>query len=100
MQSVRRTDVDEMTVLAGVLGVTPADLLAEPGASAVQHPDHPAIQAAMTLAGHIKQLLGSAGDPEEAETLSGYVNRALRRLQVEAEELLAETPGPDIRKQE
>ena len=47
------------------------------------------IRAAQDLAMRIGQLL-AADDPAEGEALSRYVDRALRRVQIEVEELLAE----------
>jgi transcriptional regulator with XRE-family HTH domain len=85
----RRVDVDEFLALAEVLGTTPGELLAPPDAARSAPPiDHPAIQAAGTLAARIGQLLATSG---EAEALSASVDRGLRRVQIEVEELLAET---------
>jgi hypothetical protein len=89
MQFTRRTDVDEMAVLAEVLGVTPADLLADPGTVKPDR-DRAAVRAARDLTARIEQLLAAPGDPEAAEALSGYVDRALRRVTVEVEEVLVE----------
>ena len=41
------------------------------------------------LVTRIEQMLASSGDRETAGMLSGYVDRALRRVQIEVEELLA-----------
>jgi hypothetical protein len=97
LQAGRRTDVDELLAFADVLGTTPTALLAPPG-TAVPDRDHPAVRAVVSLAGHIGQLLATPGDPADREDGAGYVDRALRRVQVEVEELLAEaattaTPG-------
>jgi transcriptional regulator with XRE-family HTH domain len=86
----RRVDVDELVALAEVLGVTPGELLAPPGAGKPGI-DHAAVRAAQDLAERIGQLLAADGDPGAAEALSGYVDRASRRLAIEVEELLAET---------
>jgi hypothetical protein len=50
-----------------------------------------ALREARNLTARIEQLLAASGDPETAEALSGYVDRALRRVQIEVEELLEET---------
>jgi hypothetical protein len=50
-----------------------------------------ALREARNLAARIEQLLAASGDPAAREALSGYVNRALRRVQIEVEELLEET---------
>jgi hypothetical protein len=89
MQAIRRTDVDEMMTVAAVLGVTIDDLLADPG-TVKPGTDHAAGRAARDLTARIDQLLAASGDPEAAGALVGYVDRALRRVQVEVEELLAE----------
>ena len=79
----RRVDVDEAVALAEVLGVTPDVLLAPPDSA--PPPEHRALRAAEGLAGHIAALLGGSGDAAE---LSGYVDRARRRVEIEVEELL------------
>ena len=84
----RRVDVDELVALAQVLGVTPAALLAPPDAGDTTDSDHPAMAVAANLTARIKQLLS---DPEDRDVLDGYLDRALRRLQIEVEELIAES---------
>jgi transcriptional regulator with XRE-family HTH domain len=92
----RRVDVDELAALAAVLGVTPDALLAPPGAARnAQAADHPAVQAAGTLATRIGQLLAASGNGGEADAHSASVDRAFRRVQIEVEELLAEIRGQD-----
>ena len=88
MRAERRVDVDELVALAEVLGVTPHELLAPPGTGAPGK-DHAAVRAAGNLVARIEQMLG-ADDPADREPLAGYVDRALRRVQIEFEELLAE----------
>ena len=83
----RRVDADDLVALAAVLGVTPAGLLAPPGDPP---PDHAAGAAARQLAGCIGDLLAARGDPEAARDASEALDRALRRVQLEAEELLAD----------
>ncbi len=90
----RRVDTDELVVLAEVLGVTPDELLAPPG-TGKPGIDHAAIRAAQDLATRIRQLL-AADDPADCEALGRCVDRALRRVQIEVEELLedaAQLPG-------
>jgi transcriptional regulator with XRE-family HTH domain len=83
----RRVDVDDLTVLARIFDVTPADLLAPPAAAAA--PDHPAICEAENLTARIRQLLDADGD----RALAGrQAARALRRVALEIEELLEEAP--------
>jgi transcriptional regulator with XRE-family HTH domain len=85
----RRVDVDELVALAAVLGVTPDALLAPPGEPAADPlPEHAAAAAARQLAGRIGDLLEAASDPAAREFASGSVDRALRRVQIEVEELL------------
>ena len=88
VKAERRIDVDELVALAEVLGVTPDELLAPPGTGKPSI-DHAATRAAQDLAMRIGQLL-AADDPAEGEALSRCVDRALRRVQIEVEELLAE----------
>ena len=65
------------------------------GASA---PDHAALRAAAELADRIAGLLRAAKDPASAGVVAGSVDRALRGVQLEVEELLAEVPAkPRIR---
>lgn len=42
----------------------------------------------------IEQLVAAADNPDTTEALSGYVDRARRRVQIEIEELLAEMRKP------
>lgn len=74
--------------------MTPAELLAPPGA-AKPATDNAAVRAVANLATRIEQLIASGADPEGRESLSGYVDRALRRVHIEIEELLEETPIPE-----
>jgi transcriptional regulator with XRE-family HTH domain len=85
-QGRRRVDADDLVALACVLGVTPADLLKSPGTTV---PDHPAVRAARDLADRVEALVRAAGDPQAA----GRANRAMRRLAIEIEELLAAHPA-------
>jgi len=86
IKAERRVDVDELVALAAVLGVTPDVLLAPPGDS---DGDHAAIDAARQLAARIGGLLVAQGDAETQEAVED-LDRALRRVQLEAEELLAD----------
>jgi len=95
----RRVDVDELAALAAVLGVTPDVLLAPLGERAGDPlPDHAAIDAARQLAARIGDLLAARGDPEAARDGSEALGRALRRVQLEAEELLADVRRETRRK--
>jgi len=90
INAARRVDVDELVALAGILGVTPAELLAPPGeAAADPPPEHASAAAARQLAARIGELLEAAADPGAREFASGGVDRALRRTQIEVEDLLA-----------
>jgi hypothetical protein len=80
----RRTDVDELAALAQVLDVTPASLLAAPG-GAPCYQDHPAMAAARQLATRLEEFLAAVGDP----AASAALDRAMRRMQIETEEVLA-----------
>jgi len=81
--------VDELAALAAVLGVTPDALLAPPDEAAGDPlPEHAAAAAARQLAARIGDLLEAGGDPAAREFASGGVDRALRRVQIEVEELL------------
>jgi transcriptional regulator with XRE-family HTH domain len=84
-QGRRRVDVDDLTVLAQALGVTPAQLLAQPGACAAD--DHPAVRASRALTDCLAGLV-TAGSPEAAADARGCAARALRRAQFEIGELL------------
>jgi hypothetical protein len=81
----RRVDADDLVAFAAVLGTTPAGLLAPPGAAVAE--DHPAVLAARSLADRLAALI-TAGDPEAAARARGQVDRAMRRVQLEVEELL------------
>jgi transcriptional regulator with XRE-family HTH domain len=85
-QGRRRVDADDLVALACVLGVTPADLLKSPGTTV---PDHPAVRAARDLADRVEALVRAAGDPQAA----GRADRAMRRVAIEIEELLAAHPA-------
>jgi transcriptional regulator with XRE-family HTH domain len=85
-QGRRRVDADDLVAFAAVLGVTPADLLAAPGSTA---PDHPVLRAARSLAALAEDLAAAAGDPQATAQIAGNLNRAVRRVQLEAEELIA-----------
>ncbi len=87
----RRCDVDDLTALAEVLEVSPADLLLPDAAAPAR--DHPAVREAGNLTTRIEQLV-EAADSSTSQALSGYVDRALRRVQLEVEELLAEIGKP------
>lgn len=91
MAGERRVDVDELVALAAVLRVTPDHLLLPPEAAADAQAEAPAaLRAVGNLGTRIEQLLAASGDRTDCEALSGYVDRALRRVQIEVEELLAE----------
>lgn len=47
-----------------------------------------ALREVRNLTARIEELLAASSNPETAEALSGYVDRALRRVQIEVEELL------------
>jgi transcriptional regulator with XRE-family HTH domain len=85
----RRVNVDELTGLAQVLDVTPDDLLAPPG-TRKPATSHAATRAAKDLTTRIEQLLAASGDPADRELLSRYVDLALRRVQLEVDQLLAD----------
>lgn len=86
----RRVDVDELVALSAVLGTDPAALLAPPGA-ADDDPDPPVLREIGELAARITSLLAAA--PDDAPALGARVDRALRRVHISVEELLAETGG-------
>jgi transcriptional regulator with XRE-family HTH domain len=97
----RRIDVDELVALAAVLDVTPDVLLSPPEAVKRNPAEVPAVlREARNLVRRVEGLLGAADDPEARGTAGAYVDRALRRVQIEVEELLAETARPDARRQE
>jgi hypothetical protein len=56
-----------------------------------------ALREVRNLAARIEQLLAASGDPAASEALRGYVDRALRRVQIEVEELLAEADLTGLR---
>ncbi len=90
LKAERRVDVDEMAALAAVLSVSPDDLLSPPKTVRDAPAEVPAaLRETGDLAARIEQLL-AAPDDETRQALSGYVDRALRRVQIEIEELLAE----------
>ena len=82
-QGRRRVDADDLAALARVLGVTPARLLAPPEIAGAE--DHPAVRAARDLADRLAAIV-AAGSAEGV--LLARADRALRRVQLEAEELL------------
>lgn len=84
----RRVDVDELTALSEVLGVTPDVLLAPPG-EVDDGPEPPVLRDIGELAARIAALLEAA--PDDAAALRGRVDRALRLVAIQVEELLAET---------
>jgi transcriptional regulator with XRE-family HTH domain len=88
----RRVDVDELVALAEVLDVTPDVLLSPPEAVRAGPAAVPAaLREARNLVTRIESLLKASGDPQAREFADGAVDRALRRVQIEVEELLAET---------
>jgi transcriptional regulator with XRE-family HTH domain len=90
IKGLRRVDVDELTVLAEVLGVTPDVLLAPPEAARkATAPAPAALREARNLVSRIESLLEAAGDPQAREFASGATDRALRRVQIELEELMS-----------
>ena len=92
VQCQRRVDADDLAALGDALGVSPGDLLLPPGdLDDVLAEDHPAVREARNLTKRIEELLQAPPDPDAARALSGYVDRALRRVSIEVEELLAET---------
>lgn len=86
---LRRTDVDDLVALAEVLGVTPDVLLSPPETVKAGPAEVPAaVREARNLTARIEQLLDASGNPEAREFASGGVDRALRRVAIEVEELL------------
>jgi transcriptional regulator with XRE-family HTH domain len=86
----RRVDVDELVALAEVLEVTPDVLLSPPEAVRRNLAQVPAVlREASNLVSRIESLLEASGDPEARELVGGYVDRALRRVQIEIEELMS-----------
>jgi len=85
----RRVDVDELVALAEVLEVTPDVLLSPPGAvRAAPGPVPAVLREARNLVSRIEDLLEAADDP------GGGADRALRRVQIELEELLDDRARP------
>ena len=73
-----------------------ADVLipAEPAPEATAGGEVPAaLRETRNLAARIEQLL-AARDPEARKLASGYADRALRRVQIEVEELLEQAKAP------
>jgi transcriptional regulator with XRE-family HTH domain len=92
LKGERRVDVDEAAALAEVLDVTPDVLLSAPEAVRRPRVEVPAaVREARNLTAQIESLIATSGDPEASGRASGYADRALRRVQIEVEELLAET---------
>lgn len=90
-QNQRRVDADDLVAFARVLGVTPAALLAAPEDAAAD--DHPAVLAARALAARLAAFVTAPG-PQATERARADLDRGLRRVQLEVEELLAAAP-PD-----
>jgi hypothetical protein len=86
----RRVDVDDLVAFAELFGVTPTELL-EPPASASPEPGHVAVREARSLTARIGDLIAAAGDPQATAYASAQVDRAMRRVQIEIEELLDTT---------
>lgn len=86
-QGRRRIDADDLAAFARVFGVPPAQLLARP--EAAEAADHPVSQAARTLATLTEALVSASGDPHAVEQMAGQIDRAIRRVQLETEELIA-----------
>jgi hypothetical protein len=89
-QGKRRVDADDLAAFARVLDVTPARLLAPPEVAGAE--DHPAVLAARDLAGRLAAV-AAAATPEAAARARIQAGRALRRAQLEAEELLDPVAG-------
>jgi transcriptional regulator with XRE-family HTH domain len=89
----RRVDVDELVAFASVFGVDPAELLRDPG-EAAQAGDHRAVREAQALTDQVACLVAAGSDPAVAARIGDRVNRALRRVAIEVEELLAGEPPP------
>jgi transcriptional regulator with XRE-family HTH domain len=82
----RAVSAAELAAFATVFGVAPEELLAGPGGVPA---DHPAILAARSLASRVADLVAVAGDPQATERAGGQADRAMRRVQIEIEELIA-----------
>jgi transcriptional regulator with XRE-family HTH domain len=92
VQGKRKVSVDDLVALAEVLGVTPDVLLSAPEAVRRHRLEVPAaVREARNLTAQIESLTAASGDPAASGLASGYVDRALRRVQIEVEELLADT---------
>jgi transcriptional regulator with XRE-family HTH domain len=89
-QGRRRIDADDLAAFARVFGVTPARLLAPPETAEAE--DHPAVRAACDLAGRLAAVV-MAGTPEASARARVQADRALRRAQLETEELLDPEAG-------
>jgi len=90
-QGGRRIDADDLAAFAEVFGVSVTALLARsPGTAGAE--DHPAVRAARQLADRLAAFL-AAGDPETAACARVQAARAVRRAQLEAEELLDPAAG-------
>ena len=79
----RRVDADDLAAFARIFGVTPATLLLADPTTTETH-DHPAARAARILTARITDLLTGGILNDEA---CKRVDRALRRVQLEIEEL-------------
>lgn len=87
----RRVDPDELLAFAEVLGVAPGILLMPPETAAEAMAEVPAaLRDARNLATCIEQTLTASGDPGAQAALSRSLDRALRRVQIEVEELIEE----------
>lgn len=82
----RRIDVDDLTAFAEVLGVSVNRLLAAPGTTPPD--DHPAALAILRLATCVGDFIAAPGETDAAARL----DRAMRRVQLEVEELTAGNP--------
>jgi len=91
LQGGRRVDADDLVALAAVLGATPAGLLAPPGETSVTAPEHAALTAVSSLAVRLTALVTAPADQRAAAAAA----RALRRVQLEMEELLDSAPGEE-----
>ena len=85
-QGRRRVDADDLVAFGRAFDVDPAMLLEHPSTLALA--DHPAIRAARLVVTQVEALVRVAGNPEAIAPASGYVDRAIRRLQLELEEVV------------
>ena len=90
-QGKRRVDADDLAAFAEVFGVAVTDLLAP--APGVALASHPAVVAVRALADRIADLMAVTGDPQAMAHAGGQADRALRRVQIEVEEILAAAKG-------